>query len=99
MQHAVHLVGPFFAKHVLDPWPSIRLSDYVGFRDEGVATSTLAVKLEQAGRGKHTIRLMLTAPPRAGDEPEVQEAVRLHLQDARELITALQYVIETAEKG
>ena len=96
--HEVDAASPMVARHTMDTHPNVVASLYPGDYGDGrvVQTATIEPCLEQVGQADPTIRVALRYWD--GRKPMYDdERLRLTITDARELVTALTYLIETAK--
>lgn len=96
--HEVDADTPMVAAHHMDTYPNVVASLYPGDfgfgEDRIVQVATLEPRLEQTGQADPTIRVALRYWN--GRKPMYDDVrLRLTITDARELVTALTYLIET----
>ena len=94
---------PLEASHTLEPHPSVVASLYPGDSSRGpnsrwIHTATLEPRLAQLGQAPPVIRVAMRQYEE-GEQKYEDELLRLTVADARELVTALNYLIEMADRG
>ena len=93
---------PMVATHTMEATPSVVASLYPGSYGSGsprcIRPATLEPYLVQVGQGATTIGVAFRRYDQ-GEQMYEHEFLKLTVTDARELVTALQYVNEAAERG
>ncbi len=104
-EHEVDSRHPLEASHTLEPHPSVAASLYPGASlslGSGKyihATTTIEPRLVQIGQAHPVINVAMRQYDEAGEQNYEDDFLRLTVDDARELVTALNYLIETADRG
>jgi len=94
---------PLEALHTLEPHPSVVATLYPGDSSRGpgsrrIHTATLEPRLRQLGQGQPVVNVAFRQYEE-GEQRYEDGFLRLTLADARELVTALNYLIEMADRG
>jgi hypothetical protein len=102
-EHEIEPSHPMSATHTLEASPSIVASQYVGDSVRGedprlVTPATIEPRLEQVGQGEPIVHVALRHGYGKQHTYE-DDRLLLSLDDARELVTVLNHLIETADKG
>lgn len=97
--HEVEWDRPFSATHTMDATPAIAGSLYWGWRgDCGTQpVATIEPRLQQRGQNDPTIRIAVRSGDDEGRMVYADDRLRLSIDDAKDLVTALQYLLEVAE--
>ena len=100
--HEIDHDTPMVANHIMDTNPSVAASLYEAdwSRGEGeryIHVATIEPRLEQAGQGDPVIKVALRWFEH--EHEHEHEHLRLSLDEARELVTALDYLVKVAERG
>ena len=87
----------------MEPRPSVVASLYPGDSSRGphsrwIHAATLEPRLVQLGQGAPVVNVAFRQYE-GGEQQYEDEFLRLTVTDARELVTALNYLIETADRG
>ena len=101
--HEMDWRHPLEAGHEMEGTPSVVASLYpgapaIGAEDRFVRTATLEPRLHQLGQGPPTVDVAFRRFD-GRDQLFDDEFLKLTLTDARELVVALNYLIEAAERG
>ncbi len=102
-EHEVDCRRPLEALHTLEPHPSVVATLYPGDSSRGpgsrwIHTATLEPRLQQLGQGQPVVNVAFRQYEE-GEQRYEDGFLRLTLADARELVTALNYLIEMADRG
>ena len=102
--HEVDCMHPLEAGHRMEPTPYVVASLYPGQPPIGtpdcrfVQTATIEPRLEQDGQAPPVINVGMRRHD-GRDQNYEDEFLRLSITDARELVLALNYLVEPAERG
>jgi len=101
--HEMDYMHPLEAGHEMGSKPEVVASLYqgappIGGDDRYIQTATIEPRLEQVGQAAPVINVAMRRHD-GREQNYADEFLRLTITDARELVVALNYLIEAAERG